>query len=315
MLLIGSRALRYHFPEFRQPVDWDLVGSRDEAERLAKVLEAAPVRSGARGRGKLNFRYDGALVEFALTDEKPYWQNVVDTFRDEPTMEDAVLGRMTIPPASFLMLTKQCGLIYRINFWHKNLEDLYYLRNLIPEIPDKVAALLPAAQADSASMFAERHVQVAREPFACHPQLPDHPDQDLHKLLHDRFRLGSQPLRETPGAWKAFVDKSPEERTELMIQLLAEEAMVLAAHEYVATDRTQTPREPRELIRFAVRALIVSGLPEAWRYFGVNHYREIMESIPASWGDDLCSLDVRRPSALSPCTDEAADAHNLLTPY
>lgn len=315
MLLIGSRALRFHFPEFREPVDWDLVGSRSEAERLGKRLAPAETRSDARGRGKLNFRYDGALVEFALTDQKPYWQKVVETFSDEPVMEDRVLGRMTIPPASFLMLTKQCGLIYRIGFWHKNLEDLYYLRNLIPEIPDRVAALLPAAQADSASMFAARHAQVAREPFACHPQLPPHPDQELHHLLHDCFRLGAQPLKERAGAWKAFTDDAPEERTDLMVQLLAEEAMVLAAHEYVATERTQKPRDPNELIRFAVRALIVSGLPEAWRYFAVNHYREIMDKIPAGWGDRLCDLDVRRPAALKPCEDDSAGTRYILNSY
>jgi hypothetical protein len=45
MLLIGSRAIRFHLPSFREPKDWDLIASEEELARVAARLPANRVIS------------------------------------------------------------------------------------------------------------------------------------------------------------------------------------------------------------------------------------------------------------------------------
>jgi hypothetical protein len=53
--------------------------------------------------------------------------------------------------------------------------------------------------------------------------------------------------------------------------------------------------------RLALRALITSALPPAWRYFGVNHYREISAMIPDEFFDRMRACEHLRPSNVSAC--------------
>jgi hypothetical protein len=289
MLLIGSRAIVRHFPDFRPPVDWDLVGTDEDIARLAAVLPRIPEKPR---RDKAHFKYGDVLVEVANASTIPYWAHAMELFKDEPTLEDPVLGSMHLAPPSFLLLTKQCGLIYHALHWHKNLEDLYFLRDRIPRIPDRVAALIPETLADSRRMFAEPHAAVVRAAAACHPESPPPRDRQLHAELHEQLALGTAPLVRREGAWQAFPEAHGEQKRDLMIQLFAEEAMVVAAEQLLMGDLTE---DEGKLTRWALRSLITGRLPEAWRYFGVNHYREIRDRIPHGWTQHLKGLLENRP--------------------
>lgn len=299
MLLIGSRAIRYHFPDFREPRDWDLIGTDEDIARLDRILERSP--SDRQRREKVHYRLGDVLVEVANASVLPYWKRVDETFRDAPTIEAPPFGTLRIPSASYLLLTKQCGLIYHIVHWHKNLEDFYYLRDRIPTIPDDVAALLPETLADSRRMFASGHLRSTRECTGCHPSLPQPRDAALHALLHQRLKLGHAAAVDEEGAWAAFPEALPEERRSKMIAVFAEEAMVLAAERFLAPLVDGSDHEPGKLMRWALRSLITSHLPESWRYFGVNYYREIAASIPERWVEPIRDLESLRPVCNEPC--------------
>lgn len=198
------------------------------------------------------------------------------------------IGTLAVPPAAYLMLTKHCGLIYRITHWHKNLEDLYYLRDRIPTVPEEVAALLPDCLADSRRMFAQSHLRGASNALGCHPQTPPLPDPHTHSLLHQLLAVHGSPMVTLPRAWDGFPESPPCERRDAMIDLLAEEAMVVAAERSIG--EIYTPGDPSTWIRFALRELSVGPLPEAWRYFVVNYYREIRSRVPDDWVVKLDSL-------------------------
>src|SRR5512145_768630 len=159
MLLIGSRAIRYHFPEFREPVDWDLVGTTDDLRRLDRVLTRRETerRVPAERLFKAHYLYEGTRVEVANADLIPYWRRVCEVFEDAPTFDGGPLGTVRVASPDYLLLTKQCGLVYGIAHWHKNLEDVYYLRDRIPRISEEVAALWPLCVADSQRMFEAGH--------------------------------------------------------------------------------------------------------------------------------------------------------------
>jgi hypothetical protein len=286
MLLIGSRAIVHHLPSFRAPRDWDLVCSSEEIARLDTLLPRSTRHT--QRPDKAHFVYKGNLVEAANTDLVPYWAKVAKAFADEPdVLKDPILGEMRIPPVGFLLLTKQCGLIYRIAHWHKNLEDLYFMRDRIPTIPPHAAALLPDALADSRRMFGEGHAKASRDAEPCHPATVGPKDPDLHRALHDRLRIGGAPAVSEPRAWEGFPGRSGDDRRDRMIDLFAEETMVLAAERRLLPDGSDHPEG--KLLRWAIRNLITSSMPEGLRYFGVNYYREIMDRIPEGCLRDIGS--------------------------
>lgn len=302
MLLIGSRAIRHHFPEFRPPRDWDLVGTDEDIERLDRALPRSTRHT--QRREKAHYVYGGALVEVVNASAVPYWATVSATFADAPAIEDPVLGVLRIPHPGFLLLTKHCGLIYRIVHWHKNLEDLYFLRDRIPSIPEHVAALLPHALGDSRRMFADNHDRGTSDVEPCHPALPRPRDPRLHGELHDRVKLGAVAAVGEPRAWEGFPERPAAERRERMIDLLAEEVMVLAAERHLSQPAVGGELPPEaQLTRWALRSLITGSLPEGLRYFGVNYYREIADRIPRGWLRGLEDLEPLRPACGSPHAD------------
>lgn len=279
MLLIGSRAIRHHLPDFRPPVDWDLVGTEAEIARLDRILLRIAERSRPE---KVTFHHQGAIVEVINASVVPYWAKVEAAFAGAPVIDDPALGPLRIPPVGFLLLTKQCGLIYRIYHWHKNLADLYFMRDRVPSIPPEVAALLPDAVADSRRMFAERHVVREGDREPCHPALRGPSDPELHRALHARLRLGHVPAVDEPRAWEGFPERAGDARRQRMIDLFAEEAMVLGAELSRRPEGSGAASED-QLARWALRTLITCTMPEGLRYFGVNYYREIRERIAPGW--------------------------------
>jgi hypothetical protein len=302
MLVYGSRALRYHFPQFREPRDWDLVGTRADVERLDRLL---PQR-GQSSPYKVHFDYDSVTVELDIAEELPFWARALDLFRDAPILDEPVLGPLRVPPPALVLFTKQCGLIYGVLHWHKNLEDLYQLQDWITEVPPEARALLRPMQEHSRSLHGETHARVTRSrPDACHPKMPTQPEGELHRRLHEHVKLGPRPMVDVEGAWQGFPQLDGDHKLHNMRLLFAEEAMVRAATLHLESPR-QTTHPPAQLKRAALRRLIQSALPEAWRYFGINNYREISALIPETWPELVRDLEPLRPDLSNTCDDETA---------
>ncbi|MEZ4224304.1 MAG: hypothetical protein R3B13_25365 [Polyangiaceae bacterium] len=303
MLLIGSRAIVHYFPDFRPPRDWDLFGTGEEVAMLAQRLP--PMEDKSPQPHKSHFYYGDAMVEVVDIDHSPEWAKVYEAFRDQPTIDDPVLGTLTLAPPAFLMLTKQTGLIYRILHWHKNLEDLYFLRDRITSVPDIVAQVMPYVLADSRKLFAESTAEAMRAVEPCYVDDPTRawaPRTPLHSELHALLAGDGHPLVSESGAWQGYPDATPEARRERMIRLFAEEATVLAAERWLTRGFHARGDDERTATRWGVRNLIQSRLPEGWRYFGVNHYREIIAGIPSGWSTRIESLRERYPRPETPCT-------------
>lgn len=302
MLVFGSRALRYHFPQFREPRDWDLAGTRADVERLDQLLP----RRGHQAPAKVHFEYGSTMVEVDVAEERPFWAQALHVFRDAPVLDDPVLGPLRVPPPAFMLFTKQCGLIYGVTHWHKNLEDIYQLQAWITEVPLEVRPLLRPLQEISRDMYGEAHARVTRSrPDACHPKMPTQPEGELHRQLHERMKLGPRPAVDTEGAWQGFRPLQGDDRLHAMRRLFAEEALVLAASLHLASPR-QVTHPPAQLKRAALRRLIQSALPEAWRYFAINNYREVAALMPETWPERLRDLEHLRPDVAHTCEDEDA---------
>jgi hypothetical protein len=246
------------------------------------------------------------MVEVDIAEELPFWARALEVFRDAPILEEPVLGPLRVPPPALVLFTKQCGLIYGVLHWHKNLEDLYQLQQWVREVPPEVQEFLRPIQEHSRELNGEAHARTTHSrPDACHPKMPTQPEPGLHRRLHEHLKLGAEPLVDRDGAWQAFPQLEGKEKLLNMRLLFAEEAMVLAATLHLQSPR-QEMHPPAELKRAALRRLIQSALPEAWRYFGVNNYREISDLIPETWAGRIADLEHLRPDASIACDDESA---------
>src|SRR5690606_34948975 len=125
--------------------------------------------------------------------------------------------------------------------------------------------------------------------------------------LHERLKLGAQPMRDLPKAWQGFPEVAAAERVQHLQRLFAEEAMVLAAQAMMdvraPTKDTENARTQR--VRWALRSLCTGELPVGLRYFIVNYYHEIRSLVPNDWYDKVTDLRGAVVSALQPC-DAAA---------
>jgi hypothetical protein len=302
MLVFGSRALRYHFPQFREPQDWDLAGTRADVERLDERLP----RRGHQAPYKAHFTYGSTMVEVDISEERPFWARALHVFRDAPILDEPVLGPLRVPPPAFMLFTKQCGLIYGVRHWHKNLEDLYQLQQWVTEVPPEARELLRPMQEYARGMYGAAHAQATHsQPDACHPKMPTQPDVESHRRLHEQMKLGPKPMVDLDGAWQGFTQLEGDEKLHHMRLLFAEEAMVLAATLHLRSPR-QTTLAPAALKRAALRRLIQCALPEAWRYFGINNYREIAALIPETWAERITELEHLRPDVSKACDGEDA---------
>jgi hypothetical protein len=272
-------------------------------ERLDQLL---PRRAHQDPYNKAYFDHAGVLVEVDLAVEGQFWARALHLFRDAPILEEPVLGPLCVPPPAFVLFAKQCSLIYAVRHWHKNLEDLYRLQELTTEVPAVVRDLLRPMQEHARGMYAATHAQATHsQPDACHPKMPTQPDAELHRRLHAQMKLGAKAMVDIDGAWQGFTELEGDEKRRDMRLLFAEEAMVLAATLHLQSPR-QTTHPPAQLKRAALRRLIQSALPEAWRYFGVNNYREIAALIPESWAERIRELEHLRPDLSKTCDGEDA---------
>jgi hypothetical protein len=293
MLLIGSRAIRYHFPGFREPIDWDLVATSDEIAELDRRLP----RQDRERIDKAHYRLGNAVVEVANGSVLPYWGRVLESFAAEPTIVEPTLGSLHVAPAGFLLLTKQCGLIYPILHWHKNLEDLYFLRERVPHMPEHIASLVAEAVDDSRRMFLDLHQKRTVDVGPCHPDLPR--ASELHRALHARL---VPEVGDAESAWRGFPEVDGKTRLAKLRAFMAEETLIVAAEQYLYPRHGFQSHDEDELVRWALRMLCIGRLPESFRYFLVNHYREVRDLIPKGWLTRAAALGLQREVDANACS-------------
>ncbi|MGE3673156.1 MAG: hypothetical protein AB7K71_26010 [Polyangiaceae bacterium] len=289
MLLFGSRAVSLHFPEFRTPKDWDILAHDDEVAELTKRLPQLDL--GTPRSPKFVLAYDGAVVEITRTDHSAYWARVQEEFADEAVLNDPVLGSLHVAPAAYLLVSKYAGLIYHNAHWHKNMEDFLFLRERILEVPEKVRRLIPPSLDNSRAIFGADHERFAT-PRTCHPSAVGRgsPDRTHHRRLHELIALPGQPAVGDSAAWRAFPNLAEPVRIVRMREVLAEEATVIAAEDFRARGHGSPEEFEHEFVISALRELCTGCLPVGWRYFCVNHFREILALVPQGFLSELGDL-------------------------
>ena len=129
MFLIGSRALKVHFPTSREPKDYDLLCDQKEMEALCDLHRSTIEQKPGSAKGMIWI--EGNLVEFSLTDlcetnhlYADYCSNQIHTLRQI----DCLGAPIFVVPHSVLYSLKRSHRFYP-RFFDKHIQDYHILKS------------------------------------------------------------------------------------------------------------------------------------------------------------------------------------------
>lgn len=125
MILVGSRAAKTHFPDFRDPVDWDfLTTEEDLCEWVRKNRSSIVCKKVNRNK-----------VLFRMTDQPNHEFDVVTPGNSSSLFYHLNFKKDVADPLT-LFLFKKSHLFVPHN-WKKTVEDYHFLKDKIGDVPDE----------------------------------------------------------------------------------------------------------------------------------------------------------------------------------
>lgn len=237
MLLIGSRAIKYWYPEFRTPKDWDIIAYEDEVsswikENKGKILYYKKRTKNGKIRKLLVKMRDKSQIEFNIVSTESDREIYLFHEINNPACIDFFGTSVKVCCPMGLFALKKSHTTFPIH-WYKNIEDYHFLRTKLGtltnpiwlrisqqrswEIEDRIGLKKPNLNMTNDAFFAKTR-GVRR--FFVH--------DDLHKLTC----FYSVPLYEKckRDLTKAKLDYDLFEKLddEDKIRLVQEEAIVIA---------------------------------------------------------------------------------------
>lgn len=131
MILIGSKAIKFHVPEWREPMDTDLVGTYEEAEEYQKKHRPKvcyPINSGDSIYMKAS---DGHITEIEVAWQGSRAEKLINFVMHESDTVCLAPGKLYVPSLDVLYLLKMSHR-YKKDSPHfkKTLDDILELRKL-----------------------------------------------------------------------------------------------------------------------------------------------------------------------------------------
>lgn len=286
MILVGSRAIRLHCSEFRNPVDWDFVASRDEALQLfrqhrSSIAGFVPNKIGTKYQCRLT---DGTRVELELQEEVPSAQVLASLPMDEVPVE--LLGSMVVrlPSLSTLLLLKKSHLIIPAHWW-KNIADYHWLKGRVEQSSTIEELRFYDLRRKEAEARSKRRINLnmSNEAFFDKSQKSVSRVYD-HDSIHHSICFYDEPLhnRMRPDPKKAATSLKLFRKMPHLDQIRAvqEEAMVIALERIIIPALQTSVILTADTIETAYRWAIMrisTTLTKGWfRDFAIEHHPEVV---------------------------------------
>lgn len=280
MLLIGSRAARFHFKDFRAAKDWDAIAFEREVAPLRARYAEVPSRGGSR---KARFRFRGTVLEIDVADENPFLTAAME--ESAGTLKDPDLGAWTVASPALLLVLKMTLVAFPVH-WYKTLRDYHFLKARVPEIPPRLSELASVSAARDRAKFPSNVNDAGLRTESCSHGCAGTRDWGPHLRLHAAV-ADEAGGRGPPEVWRAAPNGT---NAESLHALLRGEAMVLALEEKLLPAAAAHPgpadaASERRAFDWAMRVLITAFLPLRWRYFAADAYYLIRGGAKRGWSE------------------------------
>lgn len=276
MILIGSKAIKFHVPEWRQPLDTDLVGTYEEAEEYQKKHRPKvcyPISSG-----------DSIYMKFAngeITEIEVAWQGsraekFINFVMQESDTVCLAPGKLYVPSLDVLYLLKMSHRHKKDSPWFKKtMDDILALRKLGAKIRPEHQKYYEQRQRDTYHNTLPKLNQ-SKKDFFSEDQVPYVHDHDathwaVKFLAKPAYMFFKEDESEVAVSREMF-EALPEE---IKLYSVVEEAMVLAI------ERALTPfpdgMNPKQAFDFALSKCCTSIASGFWREFAWENYYAVQE--------------------------------------
>lgn len=285
MLLIGSRALKFHYPSSRMPKDFDFIGSEKE---IKEFLDSFPHKDTSnhekKKRATIDLGHRKISVELELIEQYPSSSYIYQHDMGTVVYDEMLKVKYRIASPSTLFLLKRSHIPFNIH-WEKNIEDYLFLRkeiiktNNLPlwwekafdlrfeEVKNRINKHQINFDLDNSEFFKKSEKFVGRVVE--------------HDSLHRATCFYKEPLflSAKDDLSKAALS---EEKVALMsdnlkIQMIQEEAMVLSLERYVIPCITKKqPYDANKVYRKVAAKMVYNYLPLFLRHFAADNFESIV---------------------------------------
>ncbi len=275
MILIGSKAIKFHVPVWREPQDTDLVGTYEEAEQYQKAHKPKvcyPIQSGDSIYMKAS---DGQITEIEVAWSGSRAEKLINFVEEQSdTVEH---WGVKIPSLDVLYMLK-CSHKYKKNSPHflKTMRDIQSLEKLGCKIRDEHMEFFLQREKDTYTNKLPVLKQ-SKETFFDGDGIVYEWD---HDSLHEAVKLGERPAYQEYTSEAVWSDMKVFETLPEYIKLrgVLEECLVLAAERsQLAFNPAPDPRWSFEYALQKVASSITSGKFRAYAYSNYDKVIDLYE--------------------------------------
>lgn len=290
MLLVGSRAARFHYPEFRKPKDYDFIATRQQAESFLANHRYIDNSSHAKKiRAKVFIDKRPYQFEFDLVE--PYHSNRV-FYEDDLSFGtyDKRLGiSYGVASPMTLFILKKSHIVFPIH-WHKNIADYLFLKEkLFPNSTDTISDM---TDRDLVAFSIRRQEVIGKAKYKQRDFNMDNSDffkrserfvkrKVEHDSIHRATCFYDEPLflsckedltkaeiSEKLVAKLSFDDK---------IKLIQEEAMALSLERYIIPALIRKESfEAQEAYARTTAKMVYNYLPDFFKDFAADNFDKVL---------------------------------------
>lgn len=285
MLLIGSRATRFHYPGARKPQDFDFIATSSEVSKFLSNYDWTDTSShDKKRRARAHVKGQTVHFEFELVDRYPSSKLIYKYDRSFSKQDDLLELTYHVASPQTLYLLKKSHIVFNIH-WQKNIYDYLYLKN-------KIANLIWPYWASAAFdlRFKEVSDRINKNPMKFDMSNSDFfkkSEAFVHRFVgHDSIHYATcfydKPLfiSAKDDITKAELSEARVARMsrELKIQMIQEESMALALERYIIPAMIKKQSySAKDAYQKTAAKMVYNYLPMFMRHFAADNFLEILD--------------------------------------
>lgn len=287
MLLIGSRAARFHFPSARKPKDFDFIATPEEVKDFLKNFSYKDISSHAKKvRALVNVHGEKVTFEFDLTTSYVSSQFIYD-HEKHFLKEDSLLDQdYYVASPQTLYLLKRSHITFPIH-WEKNIEDFLYLKSKVDDMTlpawwnyafrTRFEEIVHRVSKNRKKMnFDVKNSEFFNKSEKFVKRVVEHDSLHYATCFYDKpiFLSVKDDISKAALSSKLVSQLSHEDK----IKMIQEECMALSMERQVipALMKKETIHAPSAYKKIAGK-MVYNYLPEFLRFFAADHFKEILD--------------------------------------
>jgi len=290
MLLIGSRAARFHYPDFRKPKDYDFIATRKDVESFLSTREHVDNSSHDKKiRAKVKVGSKVIQFEFDLVESYASSQFLYQADLDFGAFDKKLGISYGVASPHALFILKKSHIIFPIH-WHKNIVDYLFLKDkLYPNVEytnDSMDLawynifLLRRNEILLRSKHKQRDFDVDNSEFFKKSEKfvkrkVEHDSIHYATCFYDKplFLSVKEDVTKAAISHDLVFNLSFEDR----IKLIQEEAMALSLERYIIPALLEKlPYDAQEAYAITAAKMVYNYLPDFFRDFAADNFDKVL---------------------------------------